>query len=63
MINIKKTGSMRRKVSKNHPYKQHRPDLFKSHREAIHRHVSDGYILIALKKLKKSNLGPILKPC
>jgi len=63
MIKIKKSGSMRRKVSKNHPFKQHCPNLFKSHNEAIDRYSGERASERLIRKMKKSGNGPIIKPC
>lgn len=63
MITIKPSGSMRRKIKKNHPYKRHCPNLFKSTTEAIDRYIREGYAERSIKSMKKSGLGPVMKPC
>jgi hypothetical protein len=62
MIIIKKTGSMRRKVSKNHPYKSHAPGLFTNHSEAYNRYMNEGYNERLIRKMKKKGTGPLLQP-
>lgn len=53
-----------RKPNKNHPWKQHSPNLFKSIScEAIDRHIFEGITKTLIRKMKKTTYGAEIKPC
>ena len=44
MIKIKRIAGKRQSVPRNHPWKNHQPQLFKSHNEAIDGYDGDKYM-------------------